>query len=460
MSDWFDVSCGLRQGCSLSPILFNLFIDDFALSVKALGKGVDIGNEKVCILLYADDIVLFADNELDLQCMLDLLNSWCKKNHMFVNGEKSQIIHFRARASSRTMFSFTCGNEKLIVTDKYVYLGLTLTEFLDYNITAKMVAQSASRALGLLIAKCKSLGGMPYDVYTKLYDALVWPVIAYGASIWGDRSFSCIDAVQNRAMRFYLGVGKYTPTAAVAGDMGWIPPLTKQWKCTSNLWSRLSFMNTGRINKRIFNYCLNSNNSRCKNWPWRIIKQLNKYDCQSYINVQEPISKIKMIDEVTGKIMTSFRSEWLETINRDTSARSQGGNKLRNYKHIKSSFETESYCKLILPRSHRSAFAKFRAGVAPLRVETGRYEGLPLNARLCPFCFNVVEDEFHALFECGLYSELRIDLFQKAAELDDHFYNYSSREKFVYLFNSPQMIRACAKTCYLLLQRRNLFLYN
>ena len=47
-----------------------------------------------------------------------------------------------------------------------------------------------------------------------------------------------------------------------------------------------------------------------------------------------------------------------------------------------------------------------------------------------------------------------MDLFQKAAELDDHFYNYSSREKFVYLFNGPQMIRVYAKTCYLLLQRK------
>ena len=98
-----------------------------------------------------------------------------------------------------------------------------------------MVAQSASRALGLLIAKCKSLGGMPFNVVTKLYDALVWPVIAYGAAIWGDRAFSCIDAVQNQAMRFYLGVGRYTPTAAVAGDMGWIPSVVRQWKCTSSL---------------------------------------------------------------------------------------------------------------------------------------------------------------------------------------------------------------------------------
>ena len=64
---------------------------------------------------------------------------------------------------------------------------------------------------------------MPFDVFTKLYDALVWPVSAYGAAIWGDRAFSCIDAVHNRAMRFYLGVGRYTPMAAVVGDMGWIP---------------------------------------------------------------------------------------------------------------------------------------------------------------------------------------------------------------------------------------------
>ena len=97
-------------------------------------------------------------------------------------------------------------------------------EHLDFNVTAKAVAQSASRALGLLIAKCKSVGGMPYDVYTKLYNTLVWPVINYGAAIWGTRTYSCIDAVHNRAMRFFLGVGKYTPNAAVAGEMVWIPP--------------------------------------------------------------------------------------------------------------------------------------------------------------------------------------------------------------------------------------------
>ena len=59
---------------------------------------------------------------------------------------------------------------------------------------AKSVAQSASRALGLLIAKCKSSGGLPYNVFKKLYDSTIWPVIAYGTSIWGNKSYSCIEA--------------------------------------------------------------------------------------------------------------------------------------------------------------------------------------------------------------------------------------------------------------------------
>ena len=39
-TDWFDVSVGLRQGCPLSLLLFNCFINDLAEKVKAIGKGV------------------------------------------------------------------------------------------------------------------------------------------------------------------------------------------------------------------------------------------------------------------------------------------------------------------------------------------------------------------------------------------------------------------------------------
>ena len=69
-TNWFHVNSGLRQGCALSPLLFNLFINDLALRIKSLGKGVNIDNETVSILMYADDILLIAENEDDLQHML------------------------------------------------------------------------------------------------------------------------------------------------------------------------------------------------------------------------------------------------------------------------------------------------------------------------------------------------------------------------------------------------------
>lgn len=64
-----------------------------------------------------------------------------------------------------------------------------LIETLDYVKIAKCVAQSVIRALGLIISKFKLMVGMPCAVYTKLFDSIVWPVISYGAAIWGTREY-------------------------------------------------------------------------------------------------------------------------------------------------------------------------------------------------------------------------------------------------------------------------------
>ena len=71
--------------------------------------------------------------------------------------------------------------------------------------TAKIVAQSATRALGVLINKFKAHGGMPYETYTKLY--LVQPVLEYAAPVWAYRDHSCISAVQHKAGLFSLELG-------------------------------------------------------------------------------------------------------------------------------------------------------------------------------------------------------------------------------------------------------------
>ena len=61
----------------------------------------------------------------------------------------------------------------------YKYLGLVINEFLDFNVTAKMVAKSTSRALSLVIGKCKGFGSKLYECYTKLFNAIIQPRIDY-----------------------------------------------------------------------------------------------------------------------------------------------------------------------------------------------------------------------------------------------------------------------------------------
>jgi hypothetical protein len=62
-SDWFETKVGVRQGDTLSPLLFNIFINGIVEMVKEGGVGAALGDERVAILMFADDMVLFAEGE-------------------------------------------------------------------------------------------------------------------------------------------------------------------------------------------------------------------------------------------------------------------------------------------------------------------------------------------------------------------------------------------------------------
>lgn len=69
---WFPTPFGLKQGDVLSPTLFALYVNDLAQDIKRANSGIDIGAFNLSILLYADDIVLIAEEESKLQNMLTL----------------------------------------------------------------------------------------------------------------------------------------------------------------------------------------------------------------------------------------------------------------------------------------------------------------------------------------------------------------------------------------------------
>ena len=70
---------------------------------------------KSYLLLYADDIVIIAENESDLQIQLDFINQWCKKWRLNINHNKSNVIHFRKRNDRQSNFIFLFGHYLFIL---------------------------------------------------------------------------------------------------------------------------------------------------------------------------------------------------------------------------------------------------------------------------------------------------------------------------------------------------------
>ena len=74
-TDFFNVSDGVKQGCVLSPVLFSIYINEFAKMLKECNVGVYIDKVNVGCLFWADDVVLLANDDFELQRMLDVASN-------------------------------------------------------------------------------------------------------------------------------------------------------------------------------------------------------------------------------------------------------------------------------------------------------------------------------------------------------------------------------------------------
>ena len=82
----------MRQGCPLSPLLFNIVLEVLATAIRQRKeiKGIQIGREEVKLSLYADDMILCRENPKDsTQKLLELINKFSKVAGYKINIQKS-----------------------------------------------------------------------------------------------------------------------------------------------------------------------------------------------------------------------------------------------------------------------------------------------------------------------------------------------------------------------------------
>ena len=424
---------GVKQGCVLSPTLFSIYVNDLASEIKNLGCGVSFDDISISILLYADDIALISSNEEDFQRMLNVLSEWSNKWRITINEKKTKVIHFRPTMKRRSDYAFKCGDKLIEYETLYKYLGFWFNETLDMKKSIKEISKAASRALGAVYMKFISSGGMTYNVYSKLIESVVEPVLFYCSGIWGHNKYSAIDAVVNRACRMFLGLSKNATNTASRGDMGWHSCEVKQKLNVVRLWCRLKTMSNNRLVKKMHTYSLN----RARSWEFKSRKLFESLAIDNFLLTDNPC-KSECVWKTKEKLKENDKGAWFNCL-LSNGKEANSGNKLRTYRLYKSTFKTETYVKLNMRRDQRRILSQFRSCNLPLAIETGRYTKpkTPLQDRICKVCsMNSIEDETHFLIDCDFHNDLRYDLFESASILNENFHHLNSEEKLCFLMDS------------------------
>ena len=126
-SKLFQTATGVRQGGVMSPKLFSIYIEELLVKVDHRELGIYIGNMKISILAYADDILIMVTTKSDLQKQLSTIESYGKKFGIKFNPHKTELIIFNLNKKRNAHEIFLDSNQQEVLFDgKKIQISTTI----------------------------------------------------------------------------------------------------------------------------------------------------------------------------------------------------------------------------------------------------------------------------------------------------------------------------------------------
>ena len=202
-----------------------------------------VGNTQVRLLLYADDIVLLADSKEDLQAMLDIVTSYCKKWRFRVNPKKgkSEVMLFgRKPNKAKAERKWWLAGVEIHETDTYKYLGVELVSGLNFKkVKTRFVAEARKRMM-LVWAMGMRRGELPVADCLLVWNALVRSALEHGAVVWADVKWEEAEAAQREMGRMILRCGSKMANEVVLGELRWWPLKARRDLLRLKFWGKSS----------------------------------------------------------------------------------------------------------------------------------------------------------------------------------------------------------------------------
>uniref|UniRef100_A0A670IN41 ribonuclease H n=1 Tax=Podarcis muralis TaxID=64176 RepID=A0A670IN41_PODMU len=178
-TDWFKIGKGVRQGCILSPCLFNLYAE-FIMRKAGLDEtqaGIKIAGRNINNLRYADDTTLMAESEEDLKNLLMRVKEESAKYGLKLNIKKTKIM------ATGPITSWQIEGEEMEAVRDFIFLGSMITADGDSSHEIKRRLLLGRKAMANLdnILKSRAIT-LPTKV--RIVKAMVFPVVMYGSESW------------------------------------------------------------------------------------------------------------------------------------------------------------------------------------------------------------------------------------------------------------------------------------
>ena len=419
----FNSDIGVKQGDCLSPILFNLYINDLPAALTCDGNDpITFENTPINCLKYADDLVIMSTSPSGLQKCLDQLAFYCEKWKLQVNFKKTKIMIFNKQGSLIKKYNFFFKSTFIESTKEYKYLGFIFSNSRSTEKGTSSLINQAQKAWFSIRYYLSSSIHKNINTYLTLFDTQIKPILLYACEAWSETIKGNIDdktlLTKNKLEKFQinifknlLGVSKSTSNISILLELGRYPITSYMHYQTIKYFARLSSLKDDRLLHHAYNWEKEKIQTGEKGFMSYMTNTLNRIGMTNIWIEQLAHDNNNQLKKpsINKNILKRFH----DIFTQHTLANIQNNSKLNFLNSIKDTYSMENYLK-IKDYQNRKAICKLRTSSHLLKIETGRWTNIARENRICTQCRqNTVEDEYHFLFDCTMHANERNISFEK-----------------------------------------------
>jgi hypothetical protein len=211
------VAGGCPQGGVLSPLLWNLVVDELLAATNDQGFNT---------YSYADDIVITVQGKFAhtvrefMQAALDVVDNWTIKEGLSISTHKTATVPFTNRRRLKGLGPLLLRGKRLQMLDEVKYFGVTLDSKLSWNQHLQVVIRKIQITFAVIRRTCGKQWGLRPNIVHWFYTRVIRPSIYYGALVWWPKAMqqtakTQLGRIQRTTCLAITGAMRSTPTAAM-----------------------------------------------------------------------------------------------------------------------------------------------------------------------------------------------------------------------------------------------------